>query len=302
MKFRPTFFILFLLTLCAGAHAAYSQTDLRNSIAGLTKPVDAKVGVGVIHLESGDTLTINGNSHFPMQSVFKFHLSLAVLNAVDNGKLSLDQQILIHKDDYFPNTWSPIAKKFPDGDVNLTIRELVSYSVASSDNIGCDILFRLAGGPKTVEAYIHNIGITDVAIVNTEREMHQVWDLQFKNWTTPRAMAKLLDMFYKGNVVSRESTEFLNEVMENTITGVKRIKGFLPEGTKVAHKTGMGGHSETGVLGAVNDVGVVTLPNGEHVAIALFITNTKESVVKLETLMAEISKKVFDYYTRGQIK
>jgi beta-lactamase class A len=243
-------------------------------------------------------MSVNGNRYFPMQSVFKFHLALAVLRAVDDKKLSMDQLVLIKPEDYIPNTWSPIASKYPEGNVNMTIEDLVSYSVSSSDNNACDILFLMVGGPKKVEDYINQLGIKGISIVNTERELHQSWDLQFKNWTTPREMVNLLDIFYKGKVLSQASTAFLTSILEETITGKKRIKGLLPPDTKVAHKTGMGA-SNNGVIGAINDVGVVTLPNGGHVAIALFITGTSESTVVLEALMAEISKQVFDYYANG---
>jgi beta-lactamase class A len=288
---------LIILTRAVAITPAYSQTDLRTSIGKLIATVDGEIGVGVRHLERGDTLSVNGDEHFPMQSVFKFHLALAVLHEVDEGKLSLDQEVFVKKEDFIPNTWSPIAAKHPEGNINLTIRDLISYTVASSDNNGCDVLFGLLGGPDKVNTYIAGLGINDIAIKNTEREMHQSWDLQFKNWTTPTAMANLLDMFYKGHVLAPKTAAFLRTTLEETITGKNRIKGLLPVGTTVAHKTGMG--ERNGVIGAVNDVGVITLPNGQHVSIALFITKTSESVPALEKLMAEISRRVFDYFSRG---
>jgi beta-lactamase class A len=276
---------------------AYSQTGLRRSIEKLIASVDGKIGVGVRHLEREDTLSVSGDDHFPMQSVFKFHLALAVLHEVDEGRLSLEQEVLVKKEDYISNTWSPIAAKHPEGNIYLTIGDLISYTIASSDNNGCDVLFGLLDGPDKVNAFIVGLGINDIAIKNTERELHQSWDLQFENWTTPMAMVNLLDLFYKGNVLVPITTAFLRKSMEETITGNKRIKGLLPVGTTVAHKTGMGGRH--GVIGAVNDVGVITLPNGQHVSIALFITQTSESVSTLEKLMAEISRTVFDYYSRN---
>ena len=130
------------------------QENLRKEIENLVHTLNGSIGVGVKHLESGDTLTIHGNDHFPMQSVYKFHLALAVLADVDKGKLCVDQKVLIRKEDYFPDTHSPIADKYPDGNVELTIGELLFYTVSTSDNNGCDILFKLVGGPKKVEAYI----------------------------------------------------------------------------------------------------------------------------------------------------
>ena len=195
-----------------------------------------------------------------MQSVYKFHLALAVLADVDKGKLTADQKVLIRKDDYFP-THSPIADKYPDGNVELTISELLSYTVSTSDNNACDILFKLVGGPKRVDAYIRGLGVRDIAVVNTEREMHQDWDAQFNNWTTPQAMVQVLELFYQKKILSPQSRDLLVKIMEQTSTGKKRIKGHLPAGTVVAHKTGMGGN-DAGVISAMNDVGVVTLPSG----------------------------------------
>ena len=277
------------------ANEIYGQEKLRKEIENLVHTVDGSIGVGVKHLESGDTISIHGKDHFPMQSVYKFHLALAVLADVDQGKLSADQKVLIRKEDYFP-THSPIADKYPDGNVELTISELLSYTVSTSDNIGCDILFKLVGGPKKVEAYIHGLGVRDIAIVNTEREMHQDWDAQFYNWTTPKAMVELLEIFYHKKILSPQSKDLLVKIMEQAATGKKRIKGHLPAGTAVAHKTGMGGN-DAGVISAMNDVGVVTLPSGDHFAIALFVANPKDSIATVESVMAKISKLVFDHYT-----
>ena len=127
---------------------------------------------------------------------------------------------------------------------NLPIGELLSYTVSSSDNNGCDILFKLVEGPKKVEEYIRGLGVRDIAIVNTEREMHQDWDAQFNNWTTPQGMVQLLDLFYQRKILSPQSRDFLVKIMEQTATGKKRIKGHLPAGSVVAHKTGMGGNDE----------------------------------------------------------
>jgi beta-lactamase class A len=277
----------------------YGQEQLRPEIERIVKNLDASAGVGIRHLEKSDTLSVHGDRHFPMQSVYKFHLALAVLAQVDKGGLTVDKKILIEKKDLQPNTWSPIAKKYPEGNVELTIKELLSYTVSQSDNNGCDILFRMVGGPLKVQSYIHGLGIKDVAILNTEEEMHTEWDMQFRNWTTPKAMTSLLDLFYMKKILSPQSSALLMEIMEQTVTGNKRIKGLLPQEIVVGHKTGMSG-TDNGYLGAINDVGVIALPNGDHLAVAFFISKTRENVEKLESAMAQISKLAFDYYTKNK--
>jgi len=286
-----------LLIVFVVPHLVAAQEKLRGGIVALIQDLNGNVGVGVKYLETGDTLSVNGHGHFPMQSVFKFHLGLAVLSEVDGGRLALDQKVFIDKKDLQQNTWSPIAKTFPAGNISLTIKELLEYTVAQSDNNGCDILLKLIGGPSKVEKYIHSLGVRDIAIVHTEERMSKGWDLQFDNWTTPIAMNQLLELLYQKKMLTPSSRRLLIEIMEQTTTGPKRIKGLLPVGTVVAHKTGTGGENEAGILGAMNDVGIITLPNGGHIAISVFISTAKDDAGTLETIIAKISKLVYDHYT-----
>ena len=83
-----------------------------------------------------------------MQSVYKYPLALAILNQVDKGIFSLEQKIHIKKEDLLPDTWSPLRKKYPDGNADITLDELLNITVSQSDNNGCDILFRLIGGTE----------------------------------------------------------------------------------------------------------------------------------------------------------
>ncbi len=110
-------------------------------------------------------------------------------------------------------------------------------------------------------------------------------------------MVKLLDNFYGGKILLPASREFLYKTMKETTTGPKRIKGLLPEGTvacviKLAHRA-------TNAAGAVhlatNDVGIITLPNGKHVAIAVFVCNSTADEVTREEVIAKISKAVYDH-------
>jgi len=277
-------------------HLILAQENLRKEITVLMQSIKAEVGVAIKHLESGDTLTVKGHGHFPMQSVFKFHLGLAVLSQVDKGTLTIDKKILIEKKDLRQNTWSPIAKKFPEGNVSLTIKELLEYTVGQSDNNGCDILFKVIGGTSKLEEYIHSLGVKDIAIVYNEEQMQKDWEFQFSNWTTPIAMNQLLEMFYQKKILKPASHRLLVEILEQTPTGPKRLKGLLPPGTVAAHKTGTGDENTAGLTGAVNDVGVIALPDGEHIIISVFVTKAQGEFSTFESTIARISKLAYDHY------
>ncbi|WGQ10035.1 class A beta-lactamase, subclass A2 [Pedobacter gandavensis] len=286
---------LILLSVCF--HSVAQKNQLRNQIKQVISNKKADVGISVYAIESKDTISVNGDEHYPMQSVFKFHIAMAVLNQVDKGKFSLSQKIHIKKSDLLPDTWSPIRDAHPNGEVDLPLSEIIKYTVSQSDNNGCDILMRLLGGPKPINDYIHSLGVKDVAIKANEEEMHKEWNVQFSNWSTPKAITQLLVKFYTKNLLSKESFNFLWTTMVETSTGVNRIKGQLPKGTIVGHKTGTSGTNNAGITAAINDMGIVRLPNGQHYAIAVFVCNTKENEATNDKIISDISKLVWDYYT-----
>jgi beta-lactamase class A len=275
-----------------------AQTDaLRQKITNIIAQQHADVGVAIWGFESNDTLSINGNKHYPMQSVFKFHIAMAVLNKVDKGQLSLSQKLYISKKDLLPDTWSPMRDEYPNGNVNLPLSEILEYTVSKSDNNGCDILLRLIGGTQTVQHYIDSVGINDFSIRATEEEMSKAWNVQFTNWTTPLSATRALRKFYERKMLSVASSDLLWKLMVNTSTGPNRIKGALPKETIVAHRTGTSGTNEQGISAAVNDIGIVVLPDGTHVAICVFVSNSKASTQIDEKVIADISQAAWEYYT-----
>jgi len=222
----------------------YAQTtdSLRNEIQQIISTKKTVVGVSIIGNNGKDTLSINGERHFPMQSVFKFHIAVAMLAQIDKGKFSFDQKIKIEKKDLLPNLYSPIRDKYPDG-ATLPISKVLKYMVSESDNVGCDVLLRFIGGPQVVEEYFKKNDFKNVSIKINEEVQQANWDLQFQNWTTPNAANEALGKLYynKAKLLSKKSYDFIWKVMKETQTGKGRLKGQLPENIVVAHKTGSSG-------------------------------------------------------------
>ncbi len=291
MKFKLLPALLFLL-----ATPVFAQmSSLRNELASYISIKKATIGIGIYDLETGDTLTIGGAGHYPMQSVFKFHLALAVLADVDSKKRTLEDKIFIYKKDLHKETLSPMTDKNPKGNYSMPLAELLRYAVSESDNNACDILFRIYGGPKKLEQYIKGLGIDDISIKATENQMHGPFRVQYTNWTTPYAAALLLKKFYRDNILSKTSTDFLLDLMTNTNNYADRLKAGLPADASLAHKTGTSGTNK-GIRAAQNDIGIVTLPNGKHYAIAAFVSNSHESFEANSKTIADISRLAWKYF------
>lgn len=279
-----------------------AQTNsLRQQIQQVLSTKKATVGVSIVG-SNGDSLSINGNMHFPMQSVFKFHIAIVVLSQIDKGVFGLDQKLKIEKKDILQDLHSPLRNKYPNGG-NITLSEILKYTVSESDNAGCDILLRLIGGPKVVEDYFIKNNFKDISIKINEEVQQKSWDKQFENWTTPKAANEVLLKFYnkKTKLLSQKSYDFLWKIMKETSTGKARIKGQLPANTVVAHKTGTSGSNIEGLTAAVNDIGIVFLPNGDYFYISVFVANSTENENTNEKIIADISKICWDYFTSKKI-
>ncbi|MGZ3814852.1 MAG: class A beta-lactamase, partial [Mucilaginibacter sp.] len=190
-------------------------------------------------------------------------------------------------------TWSPLRDKYPDG-TEIALSDLLSYMVSLSDNNACDFLLKKLGGPETVENYIRSLGINGINIVASEGDMAKAWEVQYTNWCKPADVVHLLDIFYEGKALSKSSNEFLWKIMTETSTGPHRIKGLLPQGAIVAHKTGTSGTNDEGLTPATNDVGIITLPNGKHLAIAVLVCNSKADETTRDGVIAQIAKAAWD--------
>lgn len=274
------------------------SSTLRNTIESIIANRNAQTGVALYNPAERKTLEINGDAKYPMHSVMKFPIALTVLSEIDNGSLSLDQKVSITPKDLTANTWSPIKKNYPEG-AELTIEQILYYTVSESDNIGCDILLNLIGGTKTAQSFLNTHGFTGISVGATEQEMHDDLDKQYLNCSTPKAMNDLLLATYTntGAILSPSSHEWIWKTMSESKTGGTRIKAQLPKTAIVAHKTGTSGITD-GVITAVNDVGVLTLPNGNVLYLSVFVTNSRETSDETEKIIAEIAKAVWDSYAK----
>ncbi|MBE7514995.1 MAG: class A beta-lactamase, subclass A2 [Chloracidobacterium sp.] len=296
---RALYIFAILILLAAEQIFAQTKAELKQQIKQIVAGKNATVGVSIVGPDGEERVSLNGGKRFPMQSVFKFHIGVFMLSEIDKGKFSLDQKIEIKKENLLPGLYSPIREKYPEG-VTLTIGEILEYTVSQSDNVGCDVLLRLLGGPQAVEKFFMKNGFKNVSIKINEEVMQNDWDRQFENWTTPKAATKALEAFYfnRTGLLSQKSYDFIWRVMRETSTGKNRLKGQLPAGTVVAHKTGWSGTNKTtGITAAVNDIGVVFLPNGEHFFISVFVTDSRENDDANEKIIADIAKAAWDHFS-----
>jgi beta-lactamase class A len=268
--------------------------ELRDRIEQISQAARGRVGVKATVLETGESVTLNGNQQFPMQSVYKFPIAMAVLAQVDQGKLKLDQKIRVEASDVLQG--SRILDEKSQG-MEFSLAELLKYMVSESDGTSCDVLLRQVGEPRIVTEYLRGLGVNDIVVAHTEKELAQGTAVKYRNYATPDAAVVLLRAFHEGKGLSKSSQALLLQLMTETTTGPKRIKGLLPDGTVVAHKTGTSS-TVNGVTAATNDVGLVTLPNGRHMAISVFVSDSGANNAVREEVIAKVAKAAWDEWSK----
>jgi beta-lactamase class A len=274
-----------LFLLCAAQAAIPLETEWREVAA----EANGQVGAAALLIETAEIAGLQADGHFPMQSVYKLPIAMAVLELVDQGRLLLEQQVHVAQSDLVPlGMRSPLRDRYPKGDVDIALKELLRLAVSESDGTASDVLLRLAGGAARATACVQELGITEMVIATSEKEMAQAHDVQYRNWSTPRGAVALLRLLQQGKGVSSRSQKLLFGWMTETATGPHRIKGLLPAGTTVAHKTGTSG-THDGRTAATDDIGIVTLPDGRHLAIAVFVRDSTAAESVREALIARIA-------------
>jgi beta-lactamase class A len=298
---------------------------LDREIARLSTVSGGVVGVTAIHLETGRRVSMNGTERFPMASTFKVPIAVQLLTRIDKGEVKLDQMIDIKQSDLHPGSGT-LADLFNKGGLALSVRNLMELMLLISDNSATDVMLRTAGGAEAVTARMRSLGIEGINVNRSTAQLIADWvgvanlppedrwnpavffvafntvkpedqkaaakkfDADPRDTSTPDGMAALLERIYHKDLLKPESAELLLDIMRRCRTGETRLRGLLPQGTEIAHKTGTIG-------GTTNDVGIITLPDSAgHIAIAVFVKSSEKEVSARERGIAEIARAVHDFF------
>ncbi|HET8645510.1 MAG TPA: class A beta-lactamase [Vicinamibacteria bacterium] len=278
---------------------------LQETVAALAAAASGRVGAAALLVETGAGVAVNGNEPFPMQSVFKLPLALHVLHLVDQGRLRLDAQVPVAPAD-MRRGHSPIRDRWPGG-VTLTLEELLRYAVAESDNTAADVLLARSGGPAAVSERLAALDVVGMRVDRGEAELaadlldggRPALDRYLadpRDTATPNGAVELLAHVARGGGLRPATRARLLRWLTETPTGPRRIKGRLPRGVAVAHKTGTG-PTVDGINACTNDIGLITLPDGRHAAVAVFVKGSPAGEAEREEVIARIARAVYDSWS-----
>ena len=248
------------------------------------EPISDSTSYGACIMQNGSIVGINEDKPFAMHSVMKFPQALYVADYLSRKGLNLDDTIVVDKADLMQNTWSPMLKFF-EGVKAFSYGELLELSLGQSDNNASELLFKFCGKPKAVEKYMRKLGFRDIHVRMTEEQMHKNPAKAIENSSTPTEMVRLFEWFHHHKDDNQYLT-FIWKAMADCSTGLKRIPAAIPADARIVHKTGTGFPSAEGGQD-MNDAGIILMPDGNHVLIAVFTTHSPS-----EAVIADIARQL----------
>jgi len=280
---------------------------LRDRVRELGRGFNGEVGIAVKSIDEGWTAGWRESELHPQQSVSKLWVAITALDAVDKGRLRLEERVTLGRDDLTLFHQPIAAKVLSNGGHTTSLAELMTEALTKSDNTANDRLMRAAGGAEAVRRMIAEKKLGQIRFYNGERQLQSriaglTWNQSYsvgRAFYTARealpitarsaAFKRYLDDPYdgasaaaivdalarlkNGELLSPASTARLLTTMGNTRTGANRLRGGLKPGWTISHKTGTG-QVLGGTQAGYNDIGILTAPDGTSYAVAVMIKKT----------------------------
>ncbi|QGN54660.1 class A beta-lactamase [Novosphingobium sp. Gsoil 351] len=266
------------------------ETQLRAIVANS----GGRIGIYAADVDGPRAVTINANQAFPMASTVKVAIAAAYLQGVDDGRLRLDTAYPLR---IGTGQTGADGRVITREGMSLSAQSLIELMITKSDNQATDAILSAVGGPAEVNRWLLGAGISglrvdrDIATLlrDDQRKNDPVLGLDKRDTVTPAAMVRLLGALHRGEVLSPQSRAVLLGAMSRCKTGKTRIPALLPEGTLIAHKTGT-------LWAQTSDVGIIRLPDGRNVALAVYVTGQSSHAAQAQTI-AQVARTVYDSFT-----
>jgi len=288
----------YLYLFGAGLSAAPADT-LTERWRQIAAETDGTVGAAALHWGSGQHASLDGDERFPLASVWKLPIAMHILATVDEGKLTRGAGIEVLRQDVVAYV-SEVAERWPK-QRRFPLDELLLLMVAKSDNTAVETLYRIGGGAAAITPRLRGWHLDGIRIDRSERQCNRdaaksmpLFIADPRDTATPDGTVQLLERLFHGDLLSAISKARMIEILQATSTGAARIKGLLPAGVVVAHKTGTTGTAGR-LNGSTNDVGVITLPKGAgQLALAVYLKGSTRDLPAREMIIARIAKAAFE--------
>jgi beta-lactamase class A len=269
---------------------------LQSNIERITRSVNAKWGIYIKCVETGEEMALNADETMDTMSVIKIPLMAEVFRQIEAGKFALSDRVTLKETEKRPGTG---VIRSLDAGASLTIKDLVTLMIIVSDNSATDMLFEKVGGVEPVNKLMQSWGLNTIKATGPSdnwfkalRAEPDAWKFHVEGKTpyglsSSRDMGKLLEKIQKGEAVSKQASEQMLQIMRGQVYS-SRLPKYIT-GFRVPHKTG----DFMPYIG--NDVGILESAN-RHIVISVFTARHNGVGPNLEDAIGRIAEQVANYF------
>lgn len=260
---------------------ASAEAQLRALCVGMG--AGNRLGVAAIDTADGARIGYRQDERFAMASTFKAPLAGIILGEVDAGRMSLADRLSYSASDL--TSYAPVAREHLARGW-MSVETALAAIVEVSDNAAANLLLRRIGGPGGFTAHLRRIGDPVTRLDRWEEELNSNLPGDFRDTTTPAAMASTMQRLLTGDLLTPASRARLVGWMERSATGLDRLRAGFPAGWRSGDKTGSGGR------GATNDVAITFPPGRPPIIVAAYLDAAGVTLERRKAIHAEVARVV----------
>lgn len=234
-------------------------------------------GVFLVDLDTNNYVDWNATTSFSAASTIKFPILVAFFQAVDEGKIRLNEKLTMTKEVIAPEAGD--MQYLPPG-AQFTALETATKMMTISDNTATNMVIARLGGMTALNQRFQSWGLSTTVINNL------LPDLKGTNATTPKELTGLFVRVSEGDLLSARSRDRMLDIMRRTLNNGQLPQG-LGEGATIAHKTG-------DIATLIGDTGLIDMPNGKRYATTVLIKRGNNDDRAYE-LVQKISRAMYQH-------
>lgn len=235
-----------------------------------------------MEVNTGNYLDINGQKSFSAASTIKLPILMALFQAVDSGKVKLDETLTVRRD--LIASGSGKLQNSPGAKLNLL--RTATLMIAISDNTATNMIIDRLGGKQALNRKFSSWGLRKTVI------RRQLGDFAGMNTTSPTDLVRLSALIAKHQLISESSRSKVIDILNQT-ENRKFLRAGLGQGAGIAHKTGTLGR-------LIGDAGIVEMPNGKLYLAGIFVKRSFNDL-RARDFVQQVSKLTYEYINNGQL-
>ena len=273
--------------------AVQGADTLEDRLKPMIEAHQGKVGIAVKNLKTGESYFYHADEPMSTASLIKFPIMVETYRQAAEKKVDLDAPVTLTKADKVPGS-GILTDHFSDG-ATFPLRDAVHLMIVFSDNTATNLVLDKIGIGSTAET-MEKMGYPNTKAHSKVYRRDTTINLERSKRfglgsTSAGEMVRLCEALQKGELVSPEASAEMRKHMEACDDKIK-FPRFLPEGTKIAFKTGSIDASRTAA-------GIIDTPGGP-VALCVMTDENKDQRWVTDNagdrLCADVARVVYDYF------